>query len=46
MEGGGFCLGSSAAQLPKHTKVCRQLIELQTRLGTETSLIAEEVAHA
>ena len=30
---------------PKHTKVCRQLLELQTRLGTETALIPQEVAH-
>jgi len=30
---------------PKHARVCRQLLELQTRLGTETSLITQEVAH-
>jgi hypothetical protein len=31
---------------PKTPKVCRQLLELQTRLGTEASLIAQEAAHA
>jgi hypothetical protein len=31
---------------PKTPKVCRQLLELQARLGSEASLIAQEVAHA
>jgi hypothetical protein len=31
---------------PRHTKVCWQLLELQTRLGPEVSLIAQEVADA
>jgi hypothetical protein len=30
---------------PKNATVCRQLLELQTRLGSEASLVAQEVAH-
>jgi hypothetical protein len=30
---------------PRNAAVCRQLLELQTRLGTEASLIAQEAAH-
>jgi hypothetical protein len=30
----------------KEAAVCRHLLELQTRLGPEASLIAQEVAHA
>jgi hypothetical protein len=30
----------------KNTKVCRQLLELRTRLGTEAAVLAQEVAHA
>ncbi len=29
----------------KHTLACKQLLELQTRLGTEAALIAQEAAH-
>jgi hypothetical protein len=29
----------------KDFKVCKHLLELQTRLGAEASLIAQEVAH-
>ena len=42
-----FCVWAS---LPpgslKETKVCRQILELQARLGPEASLIAQEAAHA
>jgi hypothetical protein len=31
---------------PRNATVCRQLLELQTRLGSEASLIAQEAAHA
>jgi hypothetical protein len=31
---------------PRNAAVCRQLLELQARLGTEASLFAQEVAHA
>jgi hypothetical protein len=31
---------------PRNAPVCRQLLELQTRLGSEAFLIAQEVAHA
>jgi hypothetical protein len=30
----------------KEPKVCRHLLELQVRLGSEVSLLAQEVAHA
>ena len=30
----------------KHTLACKQLLELQARLGPEASLIAQEAAHA
>ena len=30
----------------KHTPACKQLLELQTRLGPEAALIAQEAAHA
>jgi hypothetical protein len=37
------------AALPPYStkgwKACKQLLELQTRLGSETSLIAQEAAH-
>jgi hypothetical protein len=29
----------------KNTKVCRQLLELRTRLGSEAAFLAQEVAH-
>jgi hypothetical protein len=29
----------------KHALACKQLLELQTRLGTEASLIAQEADH-
>jgi hypothetical protein len=30
----------------REPKVCRHLLELQVRLGSEASLLAQEVAHA
>jgi hypothetical protein len=31
---------------PREPKVCRHLLELQVRLGSEACLLAQEVAHA